>query len=154
MEFLTFWKIPGMSRTLPAATDIWMMRSSTEVTGVSYSKLLMWPQKNKSIHDRSGDLAGQWIGSPRPIHRCLKMSSRCRRTSVVEEPRHAGTTCSGAMTEEHARSQVVQAELVAKKSGMPYRPNDCAESTAQWRSLQEYLPKQRQRNVLEPHVVV
>ena len=31
------------------------------------------------------------------------------------EPRHAGTTCSGATTEEHVQCQVVQAEVVTKK---------------------------------------
>ena len=48
-----------------------------------------------------------------------------------EEPCHAGTTCNGAMTEEHVQRQVVQAELAAKKSGMPYRPNDWAEGRVQ-----------------------
>ena len=33
----------------------------------------------------------------------------------VEEPHHAGTTCSGATTEEHVQCQVVQAEVVTKK---------------------------------------
>ena len=47
-----------------------------------------------------------------------------RQSCYVEEPCHAGTTCNGAMTEQHVQRQVVQAELAAKISGMPYRRND------------------------------
>ncbi|GFX36141.1 transposable element Tc3 transposase [Trichonephila clavipes] len=59
MEFLTFWKIPGMSRILPAAADSRAMRSSTE--GKDY--LCISFQKKKSIHDRSGDLEPRHVGT-------------------------------------------------------------------------------------------
>ncbi|GFV51554.1 hypothetical protein TNCV_3260941 [Trichonephila clavipes] len=59
IEFLTFWKIPGMPRILPTATNIRAMRSSTEGTGLSYTKLVMRRQKKQPLHDKSGDLASQ-----------------------------------------------------------------------------------------------
>ncbi|GBL55963.1 hypothetical protein AVEN_68114-1, partial [Araneus ventricosus] len=39
MEFLTFWKIPGMSRIFPAATEMPDTTSSTESTGISYNNV-------------------------------------------------------------------------------------------------------------------
>lgn len=45
---------PGSYRYLSDTT-----RSSTGGTWVSYTKLFMFLQKKKSMHDRSDDLAGQ-----------------------------------------------------------------------------------------------
>ena len=98
MEFLTFWKIPGLSRTLPTATDIRAMRSSTEVTGVSYTKL----SKNKSIHEtqrRSPYMIGPVIlpaneSGHHDISTAVQKLRRDvdeRQSCYVEEPRHAGT---------------------------------------------------------------
>ncbi|GBM00796.1 hypothetical protein AVEN_257327-1 [Araneus ventricosus] len=53
MEFLTFWKIPGMPRISQAATEMRATTSSTESTGDSYTNVFISPQQNKCRHDRA-----------------------------------------------------------------------------------------------------
>ena len=132
MEFLTFWKIPGMSRTLPTGTDIRAMRSSTEVTDVSYTSVtLMWPQKKKSIHARN--LAGQCIGPPQPIHRCPKVTSNCRRTSFVifggapswwyhMQWRNDGGTCAESSSSSRTCCKKIRYALPSKRLCRKYGP--------------------------------
>ncbi|GFX19349.1 hypothetical protein TNCV_3014881 [Trichonephila clavipes] len=48
MDRLKSEKTSGMSITCPAATDKRATKSSADVTGLSNTKLLIWPQKKKS----------------------------------------------------------------------------------------------------------
>ncbi|GFV62896.1 hypothetical protein TNCV_472381 [Trichonephila clavipes] len=43
MEFHSFWKIPGISRILPASTDIRATRSSTEGKGMNRASMTCPP---------------------------------------------------------------------------------------------------------------
>ncbi|GFT81911.1 hypothetical protein TNCV_3908851 [Trichonephila clavipes] len=52
MDRLKSEKTSGMSITCPAATDKQATRFSADVTGLSYTKLLMWPQK-KNLNNLS-----------------------------------------------------------------------------------------------------
>ncbi|GFV96978.1 hypothetical protein TNCV_4351911 [Trichonephila clavipes] len=74
------------------------------------------------------------------------MKSIHDRSSVrdVEEPHHAGTTWSGATTEKPEIRQEVPAELVARRSDMPYHPKDWAERTYKVASKDATLPPPHQ----------
>ncbi|GBL89962.1 hypothetical protein AVEN_178375-1 [Araneus ventricosus] len=84
MEFLTIWKIPGMSRIFPATTEMRATTSSAESTGL--------------------------------VHQCLQLTP----AEKAQVPHYAGTTMSGATTEEH----VLRGKRSSyKRRAMPrYRP--------------------------------
>jgi hypothetical protein len=63
-----------------------IMRSSSSShvsTLLLYTSLFIQPHKQKSNEVRSGDLGGQLMVLPRPIHRLGKVSLRCCITSRV-----------------------------------------------------------------------
>ncbi|GFV14458.1 hypothetical protein TNCV_165851 [Trichonephila clavipes] len=49
---------------------------------------------------------------------------------IAQESRHAGTTWRGATTEKHVLRQEVRAELLSRRSDVPYRPGDWEEGTS------------------------
>ena len=151
IEFLTFWKIPGMSRTIPAATDIRAMRSSTEVTSVSCTKLLMWPPKEK-VQSRSGWPMNRATTTYPPLSKgYVEMSTNAsrvmwRRPVLLYHMQwcNDGGTCAASSSSGRTCCKKFRYTLPSKRLGRRYGPMTQSPNSDS---------KQWQGNVLEPHVV-
>ena len=82
------WHLPRLraswSCSLRATTSImWSSSSSRVSTFLLHTPLFIQPHKQKSNAVKSGDLGGQLIVLPRPIHRLGKVSMRCFLKSRV-----------------------------------------------------------------------